>query len=349
MIDYKKQFENYIEEPTFRPLFFCGDALNVLKAIPDESIDFCMTSPPYWGKREYASGGNGLEQTCEQYIENLLAIFDEVRKSLKSTGSFWLNIGDTYKEKGLAGVPWRIALAMIDRQGWILRNDVIWNKIKGPDNSTDKLRTVHEYVFHFVKQRRDFYYDIDSIRSKPREAKVKNGVVISATGVTGIRYKRQIELSTSLTALEKEAAFRALESTLESVIRGELSDFRMVIRNQQRITHSDSETVSGRAKELMQRGFYILKYHPGGSKPSDVWDILPEDTTGRSEHYATYPEDLCKIPLLATCPQGGMALDPFCGTGTTNYVAQRLSRKSVGIDLSPNYIDIATERCRRLL
>ncbi|MEW6209376.1 MAG: DNA methyltransferase [Acidobacteriota bacterium] len=102
-----------------------------------------MTSPPYWSKREYASGGNGLEQTCEQYMENLLAVFDEVKRLLKATGSFWLNIGDTYKDKGMVGAPWRVALAMIDRQGWILRNDVIWKNLgndKPDGRATDPLR-----------------------------------------------------------------------------------------------------------------------------------------------------------------------------------------------------------------
>ncbi len=181
MADYRKEFENYIKEAGHRPLFLCGDALTVLRVLPDESIDCCMTSPPYWNKREYASGGNGLEIDYQRYAGNLLVIFIEVKRVLKSSGSFWLNLGDSYQDKGLIGIPWRVALAMIDDQGWILRNDIVWNKIKGPDNSKDKLRNTHENVFHFVKQRNGFYYDIDSIRSKPREAKIKNGAVVSAT------------------------------------------------------------------------------------------------------------------------------------------------------------------------
>ena len=156
-------------------------------------------------------------------------------------------------------------------------------------------------------------------------------------------------MSTSLTSDEKVAAFQALNSILEQVVRGETSDFRMIIRNQQRTTHSDSEKISGRAKELLQKGFYILRYHPNGSKPSDVWDIVPEDTHKREEHYAAYPEDLCRIPILATCPPDGVILDPFCGTGTTNIVAKQLFRRSIGIDLSPKYIEYAIRRCHTLL
>lgn len=343
--NYSDQFYQYTTLDEQKPLFYCGDAYTILRNLPAKSIDFCMTSPPYWNKREYQNGGIGLEENYEQYVIDLLKVISQIYRVLKDTGSFWLNIGDTYFNKGLIGLPWRIAIKMIDEQRWILRNDVVWNKIKGPDNSNDKLRNNHEYVFHFVKNNKGYYYDSSAIRSKPREAYVRNGAVVSATGVTGVRYKRQIELSTSLNKEEKMMALTALDEVLAQVAKGEISDFRMVIRNQQRATHSDSERVSGRAKELVQRGFYFLKYHPDGSKPGDVWDIIPEDTTKRDEHYASYPEDLCKIPLLATCPPNGIALDPFCGTGTTNYVAYRLSRKSIGIDISPRYIDIATRRC----
>ncbi len=332
------------------PLFFCGSSVSVLQKLPPDSIDFCMTSPPYWGQRQYSSGGIGLEEKYADYINNLLNIFKEVERVLKLTGSLWLNLGDTYENKCLVGIPWRVAIAMTDRQGWILRNDVVWNKVKGgPDNSVDRLRNIHEDLFHFVKTPKGYYYDVDSIRKKARESKVVNGAVVSATGVSGIRYKRQIELSTALSDEEKKSAFAALNGILKQVEQGAVSDFRMVIRGQQRATHSDQERVSGRAKELQQRGYYFLKYHPNGTKPSDVWDIIPEDTQKRNGHYAAYPEDLCRIPLLATCPPGGVALDPFCGTGTTNLVAMHLGRKSVGIDISKEYISFAEQRCRRLL
>jgi len=243
-----------------------------------------------------------------------------------------------------------VALTLVDEQGWILRNSVIWHKVKGGlDNSKDRLRNVHENIFHFVKIRKGYYYDVDAIRSKPRQTKVVNGAVVSATGVTGIRYKRQIELSTALTDDEKKAAQEALGEMLRKVRLGEISDFRMIIRGQQRTTHSDSERVSGRARELQKKGFYLLAYHPKGSKPGDVWDTLPEDTQKRRTHFAPYPEDLCKIPILATCPPDGLVLDPFCGTGTTMLVAHTLWRKSVGIDISEEYLKLAERRCMRLL
>lgn len=347
--DCGKLVEEYLCSTERAPLLLHGDACSILTGMPSDSIDCAMTSPPYWGQRAYAGGGIGLEETWEQYVAYLLAIFGAVQRVLRPSGSFWLNIGDAYQRKTLLGLPWRIALAMVDEQRWILRNSVIWNKIKGgPDNAKDKLRNVHEHIFHFVKSDK-YYYDVDAIRSKPRQSRVVNGSVISATGVSGVRYRRQIELSTSLNEREKAAAFKALDDIFEEVRTGHLSDFRMIIRGQQRATHSDSQRVSGRARELAERGFYFLKYDPNGSKPGDVWDILPEDTQKRSVHFAPYPEDLCRIPILATCPKDGVVFDPFAGTGTTSLVAFTLGRKSIGIDVSEEYLGIARERCRLLL
>jgi DNA modification methylase len=326
-----------------QPMFIQGDSLEVLKSFPDESIDCCVTSPPYWQKRQYENGGIGLEDSPQEYIDNLLKIIKEIKRVLKKTGSFWLNIGDSYYNKSLVGIPWRVALAMID-DGWILRNNVIWNKLKGGlASSNDRFGSVFEDFFFFVKNDK-YFFDADSIRSKPRQSIVKNGAVVSATGVSGVRYKRQIELSTSLNQEEKDAAMKALEGVLERIRLGEISDFRMVIRNEQRTTHSDSTKLSGRAKELKDKGFYFLFYNPKGTMPSDVWDILPEDSQKRKMHFAPYPEELCVIPIKATCPQNGIVLDPFSGTGTTLKVAFDLQRKSIGIDLSNEYIKLAKNR-----
>ncbi len=339
------EINEYLESTEKLPLFLVGDSLAVLKTFQANSVDCIITSPPYWGQREYSNEGIGLEEKPEYFISNLLDIIKELYRVLKPTGSFWLNLGDTYGNKSLQGIPWRVAIKMIDDQNWILRNSVIWNKHKGGlHSSADRLRNVHENFFHFVKKAKGYYYDANSIRTKPREATIKNGSVVSATGVTGIRYKRQIELSTSLSDIEKENALFQLNFVLERISKGEISDFRMIIRNQQRTTHSDSMKVSGRAKELVEKGFYFLMYNPNGTLPNDVWDIVPEDTQKREKHFAAFPEDLCRIPILATCPKDGVVLDPFCGTGTSNKVALHFDRKSIGIDLSLEYIELAQNR-----
>jgi DNA modification methylase len=343
--DYATAIGDYSQDARARPLLLLGDARSVLRELPDGCIDCVITSPPYWGKREYANGGIGLETNYRQFVQDLAEVSAQVRRVLKPEGSFWLNLGDTYLEKSLLGIPWRVAIELTDTQGWILRNSVVWNKVKsGMDNTRDRLGNIHEHVFHFVGQPR-YFYDADAIRSRRRESKVINGAIVSATGVSGVRYKRQIELSTALSADEKLEAFAALEKMHSDLVAGRVSDFRMIIRGQQRTTHSDSERLSGRARELRDRGFYFLLYHPNGSKPSDVWDIIPEDAQGREAHFAPFPVDLCRIPILATCPAGGLVLDPFCGTGTALLAAQKLGRKSVGIDISREYLELAAARC----
>lgn len=266
---------------------------------------------------------------------------------MKPTGSFWLNLGDSYQSKNLLMIPQRVAIRLTDEVGFTLRNQVVWNKLKGaPDNAKDKMRTLWEPVFFFTKEPSGYYYDIDAVRNKPRKAKsVEHGAVVSATGVSGVRYRRKIELSTELSDEEKKNANAALDDMLHLVEIGEVPDFRMVIRGATRTTHGDSAKLSGRAKELADKGFYFLKYSNKGAKISDVWDIIPEDTQGRRYHYAPYPEDLVKNPIALTCPPDGIVLDPFVGTGTTCKVARAMGRKSVGIDLAEEYLEIAAGRC----
>ena len=335
----------YLAGTDIRPLLLQGDALEVLRLFPDASVACCLTSPPYYGHRRYAGGGLGAEAHWQDYVTGLAAVAAELRRVLRPSGSFWLNLGDTYRGKRQLGIPWRVAFRLADEQGWVLRNSVVWHKVKGgPDTSRDRLRNVHELLFHFTLRPRGYHYDADAVRSAPRTARVENGAVVSATGVRGVRYRRQIELSTALSDEEKRAALDALEAALDEVRAGRLGDFRMVLRGAQRATHSDAAAVSGRARELGERGFYLLRYHPGGAKPGDVWDILPEDTQGRSAHFAPFPADLCRIPILATCPPGGVLVDPFCGTGTSLAVAHELGRRSVGIDLAADYVQLARVR-----
>jgi site-specific DNA-methyltransferase (adenine-specific) len=340
------QFQNTSD---CRHLLVEGDALACLRALPDACVDTVVTSPPYWRQRRYdhpaAIGG---EATLREYLAALLAVFAEVRRVLTPTGSLWLNIGDAYDRKSLCGIPWRLAIALGDEQGWTLRNDVIWHKLKGgPDNARDKLRNVHEHLFHFVAAPR-YYYDAAAIRNAPRATTTRDGAVVTATGVSGIRYRRQIQRSTALSAAERAAALAALDATLAKVAAGELFDFRMVIRGQQRVTHSDSTAVSGRATELARDGFYILPYDNRGSKLGDVWELVPEDSHRRDAHSAPFPEALCAIPIRATCPPGGIVLDPFAGTGTAIVAALRAGRRGVGFDLSADYLRTAAGRLAAL-
>lgn len=326
-----------------------GEALACLRTLPSACVDIIVTSPPYWRQRRYdhpaAIGG---EMTVGDYLAALLPIFAEARRVLKPAGSLWLNLGDAYDRKNLCGLPWRLAIALQDDQGWLLRNDVIWHKLKGgPDNARDKLRNVHEHLFHFVASP-GYYYDSAAIRNAPRATTTRDGAVVTATGVSGIRYRRQIQRSTALSAAERAAALAALDATLAKVAAGDLFDFRMVIRGEQRVTHSDSADVSGRATELARDGFYILPYDNRGSKLGDVWELVPEDRHRRDAHSAPFPEALCAVPIRATCPPGGLVLDPFAGTGTAIVAAARLGRRGIGIDLSGEYLRTAEGRLAAL-
>lgn len=325
--------------------------MSVLKEMDRESVNCIITSPPYWGMRSYDNEEDsreiGNEKEFEQYVANLTTIFEEARRVLKNDGSLWLNLGDKYVDKALLGMPWRVALSLMNC-GWIMRNDVIWHQLKGTQSCKDRLRDSYEHVFHFVKSKK-YYYDSDAIRIKPAKLPtISSSHTISSTGVSGKKYRRLIQESTELTEQEKANALKALDETIEEIRGGEVNDFRMTIRGAQRAWHSDNTKISGRAKELETRGYYIMKIYAKGHLPSDVWDIVTEDTWRKDSHCAVYPEELLITPILATCPENGIVLDPFNGTGTTVVASLKLGRCGVGIDLSPAYIKTAQERIDKL-
>lgn len=329
--------------------FINGDCLDTLKQIPDKSIDCIITSPPYWQQREYDMPEDldfikiGLEDNYNDYVDNLRVVFDEAKRILKDSGSLWLNLGDKYVDKKLMGMPWRVAISLIDN-GWILRNDIIWDQMKGTQSAKDRLRNIHEYIFHFVKSKK-YYYNDEAIRIKPeKNAEEKDGKMVSATGVSGKKYFKQINESTVLTDEEKKNALDALNETIEEMKKGEVVDFRMTIRGNQRTFHSNSTKISGRAKELQNRGYYILKMRAKGFLPSDIWRIVPEDKWRKDTHYAAFPEELLVIPIKATCPENGVVLDMFSGTGSTVAAAVRFGNRGIGIDVSNNYNNLALKR-----
>lgn len=328
-----------------------GECQQLLDYFPAESIDCVITSPPYWKLRDYEVDNEqmdvliGNEDDPKEYVNRLVEIFSKVKRVLKPTGSLWLNIGDKYHNKNLMGMPWRVALGLQD-DGWILRNDIIWDQMKGTQSVKDRLRDVYEHIFHFVK-RPKYYYDHDKIRIKPEKQPTTNGNgIISATGVSGKKYREQILSSTHLNEQERQAALTALEETLAKMRRGEIVDFRMTIRGQQRTYHSDSKQVSGRAKEIEDKGFFIITSHAKGYIPSDIWRIVPEDIWRKDAHYAVFPIELLEVPLKATCPPNGLVLDPFMGTGSTIAAAIHFGQRGLGIEISQNYIQVAEERLK---
>ena len=291
----------------------CG-SYEFLKRIPDKAIDLCMTSPPYWKLRDYGKPGQiGQEKTPEEYVKSLVTIFRELKRVLKDTGSFYLNIGDTYfgpdnctgklwrKYKQLALIPSRVAIALQD-DGWILRNDICWFKPNGlPSSVKDRLTCRWEHVFHFVKQRK-YYYDLDTIREPLKASTIKR-----------MQYRMKLMERTGRPMTSRSKYFKDDGNKYGSY-----------------------GLVTGRSL----KGVLNFK----GGNPGDVWEITVKPFS--VAHFAVYPEELCVRPIKSSCPPGGVVLDMFAGSGTTLVVAKKMGRRFVGSDINRDYVRIARKRLR---
>lgn len=317
------------------PIFIQGDCFKILKEFDKKSIDCVITSPPYFREREKNKHFN-LNQSIDSYLENILEFTSLIYEILKDEGSFWLNLGDTYSKTSLQLIPNRIAIKMIEEQGWILNNDVIWKKTSStPTSYKKRLTSSYEHFYHFVKTN-DFYYNLTTLNAKKNKPKVIGDVIKTSSNVTGVNYSKIIKESIHLNELEKVEAYSVLSECLEEVRTGEICDFRMLIRGNNKVSSKN------RIDEINKKGFVVIKSK--SNKPSDVWEILPEKS---SIHYAPFPKDLVEFPIKVTCPPKGIVLDPFCGSGTTNVVAIRNNRKTIGIDINKDFIEYAENRCKK--
>lgn len=272
---------------------FCGDSLQTLKKLPSSSIDCIITSPPYYGQRDYEMDGQlGGENNFKDYILKLADIFDECKRVLKDTGSLWLNLGDKYQDGKLLGMPWRVALELQDR-GWILRNDIIWHKPNAmPHSAKNRLTTDHEYIFFFTKQEKNYFYDQDSIR-------------------------------------EEHVTFSE-----NSKMKGGKNHFGK--------NGGTPEKGKNGGNSNLHNGRWDQAFHPNGRNKRTVWNVPLSKF--REAHFAVFPEKLIEPCVLAGCPINGVVLDPFFGAGTTGVVATRFGRKYIGLELNPNYVEIAKKR-----
>lgn len=295
-----------------------GDSLNVLKSIPDDVIDCCITSPPYYNLRDYGIDGQiGNEDTPEKYIDSLKKVFGEIYRVLKENGTLWVNIGDSYngsggnhkpypkkdlgfqgeigykyggsgckvknlKDKDLIGIPWMLAFALRDN-GWYLRQDIIWAKGNPmPESVKDRCTKSHEYIF-LLSKNKDYYYDYEAIKENATtepKARDKNKEGYKADYITGERFSKGM-----------------------------------------RVYGAD-----------------------GMRNKRDVWFVNTKPN--KESHFATFPPELIKPCILAGCREGGIVLDPFMGSGTTAIVAKSLNRHYIGIELNPEYVEIANNRIK---
>ncbi len=280
------------KRPAFDTLH-CGDAREVLSGWPEDLVDCVVTSPPYFRQRNYEGHPEqvGLEASPREYVDRLVGVFRECRRVLKESGTLWLVIGDKYDDGRLLGMPWRVALAMVD-DGWTLRADCIWHKPNAMPSSVKSRPTVdHEYIFFFTRSG-DYYYNADAIR-------------------------------------EPHVTFSE-----SSRMRGGRRHFGQ--------RGGTPEAGKNGGSNNLHDGRWDQAFHPLGRNKRTVWSIPLSKY--RDAHFAVFPESLVETCLQAGCPEGGVVLDPFSGSGTTAVVARRLGRKYLGVDCAPEYCELARKR-----
>lgn len=299
---------------------YCGDALQVLSTIPDESVNCCVTSPPYWALRDYGVHGQiGQESTPDEYVMKMVKGFREVKRVLKNDGTLWLNLGDSYassgrdisalKQKDLVGIPWMVAFAL-RADGWYLRQDIIWSKPNPmPESVTDRCTKSHEYIFLLSKSPK-YYYDADAIKTPGKNPKDDIRRISKAT-LNG----------------------KSTPNSLKNGIR----------RTDKQRGHSRSHAGFNDRWDQMSKE----EQQSMGANKRSVWEVATMPF--KEAHYATFPPNLIVDCIKAGCPENGIVLDPFMGAGTTALVARKLGRNFIGIELNPDNVKMANERLEREL
>jgi len=321
-----------------------GDCLAILPTLAAASVQCCVTSPPYFGLRNYGVDGQiGLEPTIGEYVAKMTAVFREVWRVLKPDGVLWLNLGDSYvnslgngrggetniagavphrsagdktksglPSKNLIGIPWRVAFALQD-DGWILRSDIIWHKPNPmPESVTDRPTRSHEYIFLFAKQAK-YYYDAEAIKEPASESSIQR--------INQPNFANQ-------TGGDKdygEKSNRSMRKTLEN--------------------WADKQRGHGRRHDGFNDRWDNMtrdEQCAGMRNKRDVWTVAP--ATYAEAHFATFPPDLIEPCILAGSAPGDTVLDPFSGSGTTAAVALKHHRNAIGLELNPAYIEMAHKR-----
>ena len=292
-----------------------GDNIFHLTNIPDNSVDMCVTSPPYYNLRDYKNSGQiGTENTVKDFVENLCKVFDEIYRILKPTGSCWVNIGDTYDKKRLLQVPSRFEIAMCDR-GWHLRNEIIWSKPNPqPISSKDRFWSNHEKFFWFVKDVKKYYFNRDAILVPQAEISIRR--MFSKNNMS----KRK--------------------------------DFNATSKEGFAISSNSQDKHYARMREEMgiDKKFNYEELIKSGKCPTrpefDTWNV--PSVTYKGAHFAVYPPELIEKPILSCCPEQGIVIDPFMGSGTTGEVAKLNNRRYIGLELNPEYAILANERISKV-
>jgi site-specific DNA-methyltransferase (adenine-specific) len=317
----------------------CGDCFNLIKQIPDNSVNLVITSPPYFQQRDYG-GGIGNESTIEAYIEQLAILFHECVRIIKEDGSIVFNIGDKYLDSSLLLVPYRFAIEVTCREPVQLVNSITWVKSNPtPRQFRRRLVSSTEPFFHFVKSDK-YHYNMDAFLSNLNGSRKKREANGSSVGK---KYFGLIDGS-ALTEEQKKLARAELVQVIHETQTGKISGFRMKIRGIHSLPFGGQE--GGRQIQLRKKGFTIIRIK-GDALKRDVIETAVESLKG-SKHPAIYPVSVVQEFLRLLTRKDDIVLDPFMGSGSTAEACKRLGRNYIGFDLNPDYCRYATERVANL-
>ena len=311
----------------------CGDNRIALPYIPPLSVDLVVTSPPYFGQREYSSPGLGNEDTIADYLDNIMEAFKQVVNVVKPTGSIVYNMGDKITDGSLQLVPYRFAARVLDECNLRLVNDITWVKQNPtPHQFNRRLTRSTEPFFHFTVSK-DYYYDRPAFQPSPPSQRRK------PTPKLGSRYRSLLSQS-DLTESERQAAHEALDEVIEEVRAGKIHSFRMKIRGIHAPAYGGQD--GGRKMHIERDGFTIIRIS-GDRLKRDVIESPVESLPGNG-HPAIFPVSVVRELIRLLCPKDGLVLDPYLGSGSTMVAAAQEDRNCIGTDISHEYCDSAKSR-----
>jgi len=316
-----------------------GDNLSILKHIENDTFDLIITSPPYFQQRDYGNGdlGIGNETTEAEYLKNILTVFSECVRVLKKTGAIVFNLGDKYINGSLSLIPYKFAIQATQNQNIFLVNQITWSKLNPtPRQDKRKLIQATEPFFIFAKSK-DYYFNLDnylqhldsfnkSIKSKPSDK-------------LGKKYLELIKNS-DLSEEQKINANKALNQAILAVHNGEIEGFRMKIHGIHKLAYGGQD--GGRNNQIKNNGFTIIKIL-GNTMKKDIIES-PVEITKNNHHPAVYPIYIIQELIKLLTQEGDFVLDPFCGSGTSCVAARNLNRNYLGIEINPEYVDLANSR-----
>ena len=316
-----------------------GDCLKILTSLKDCSIDLIITSPPYFQQRDYGNGsfGIGKEETENEYLGNLLSVFNECVRVVKNTGSIVFNLGDKYLNGNLSLLPYKFAIKAAETNDVFLINQLIWAKLNPtPRQEKRKLIQSSEPFFIFAKSK-DYHFDLENYLSHLDEVN-KNGKSKPSENLG----KKYIELikNSQLCESEKKRAEKSLEETIRLVHQGEIVGFRMKIRGIHTLAYGGQE--GGRNNQIKNNGFTIIKIL-GNRMKKDIIES-PVEITKDNKHPAVFPTYIVQELIKLLSREGDIVLDPFCGSGTTCVAAKTLNRNYLGFEINPEYVALTEKR-----